>query len=90
MRLMKWYNLPSIVCLYTTMWDVKGYMVTSKCDGRSYVVFLLKLPVHHLKYKHITLKLLFKQVTNMIYCIPCTYVLTARHVSRSLVTTKWQ
>ena len=60
MRLMHWYNLPSIVCLYTILWDVKGYTVTSKCDGRKYVVILLILPPHNLKYKHITLKSLFK------------------------------
>ena len=60
MRLMKWYNHPSILCVYTILWDVKGYMVTSKCDLRSYVVFLLILPLRHLKYKHITKTSLFK------------------------------
>ena len=86
---MHWYDLPSIVCHCTIIWDVKGYMVTSKCDGSSYVMFLLILPLCHLKYKHITLTSMLRQITNMIYCCSL-YVLTVRHISRSLVTTKWQ
>ena len=80
--LLKWYNFPSIVSMCTIIWNVKGYMVTNKCNGRSYVIFLLILPLHHLKYKQIT------DHKNDLLC--SLYVLTVRHISRSLVITKWQ
>ena len=51
----KWSNFPPIVCFYTIIRNVKGYMVPTKRNGRSYVIFLLILPFHHLKYKQITL-----------------------------------
>ena len=50
MSLLKWYNLPSIFSSYTIVWDVESYMVTTKCNGRSYVIFLLILPLRHLNY----------------------------------------
>ena len=81
-RLMKWFDFPSTVGVYTIIWDVKGYMVTNKCNWRSYVIFLLILPLHHLKYKQIT------DHKNDLLC--SLYVLTVRHISRSLVITKWQ
>ena len=54
MSLMNRYNFPSIVCLYTIIWDVKCYMASTKCNWRSYVIFLLILPLRYLKYKSIT------------------------------------
>ena len=84
---MHWYNLPSIVCMYTIIWDVKGYMVPIKCDGSSYIILLPILPLHRLKYKHITLTSLALYKHDLLCSL---YVLTARHISRSLVTTKWQ
>ena len=66
----------------TIIRNVKGYMVISKCNGRSYVIFLLILPLHHLKYEHIT------HHKDDLLC--SFYVLTMRHISRSLVITKWQ
>ena len=77
---MKWFDFPSVVCLYTIIRNFKGYMVTTKCNGRSYVIFLLILPLHNLKYKHMS----FKKLTYNFFA------LTVRHISRSLVTTKWQ
>ena len=65
---MHWYNLPSIVCMYTIIWDVKGYMVPIKCDVRSYVIFLLILPLHRLKYKHIT-----DHKNDLLLFFACTY-----------------
>ena len=55
MSFMNWYNLPFIVCLCTIIWDVKGHMVSIKCNGRSYVIFLLILPLCHLRYKSVAL-----------------------------------
>ena len=76
-----WCNFPSTVSLYTIIWDVKGYMVTTKCNETGYVTFLLILPLQHLKNK-----LALKQIIQR----PCFFLLTVRHISRSLVTTKWQ
>jgi len=50
-RLMKWFDFPSIVGVCTIIRDGKCYMVTIKCNGRSYVILLVVLPLHHLKYK---------------------------------------
>ena len=80
--LVKWFDFPSTLCLFTIVRDVKGHLVTTKCNGRSYVIFLLILPLHHLKNK-----LSFKQTYTEIQFL-C--ILTVRHISRSLVTTKWQ
>ena len=44
-----WYNSPSIAGFCTIFWDVKSYVVITKCNGRSYVIVLLILPLHHLK-----------------------------------------
>ena len=49
--LMKWFDFPSTFSACTIIRDGKCYMVTSKCNRRSYVIFLVILPLHHLKYK---------------------------------------
>lgn len=49
MSFMNWYNFPSIVCLCTILWNVKGYLVTIKCNWRSNVIFLLVPPLCYLK-----------------------------------------
>ena len=48
MSFLNWYNFPSIVCLSTILWNVKGYLVTIECNWRSYIIFLLILPLCHL------------------------------------------
>ena len=48
---MKWFDFPSTVSACTIIRDGKFYMVTTKCNRTSYVIFLLVLPLHHLKYK---------------------------------------
>ena len=80
MSSVNWYNFPSIVCLYTIIWNVKSHTVTINCYFRSYVIFLLILPLRHLKCKSITLKSVM-QGKNLI-------LLTVRHISKSLVITK--
>ena len=64
---MNWYNFPSIVSC-TIIWNVKSYMVTNKCYFRSYVIFLLILPLHHLKYKSITLMSVMQDKITLTYC----------------------
>ena len=49
MSLVQWFDFPSIICLYTIVWNVEGYMISTKCNGRSYVIFLLVLPLYYLK-----------------------------------------
>ena len=66
MGLMNWNNFPSIACLCTIIWDVKGYLVRTKCNGGSYVIFLLIPPLHHLKHKNLT-QLSFKTKIKFIF-----------------------
>ena len=66
MSCVNWYNFPSIVCLCTIIRNVKSHTVTINCYFRSYVIFLLILPLCHLKCKSITLKSV-KQGKNLIF-----------------------
>ena len=46
---MQRHNFPSIVGLYTVIWNVKGYMVTTECNCMSHVIILGILPLHYLE-----------------------------------------
>ena len=67
MSFMNRYNFPSIVCLHTIIWDVKCYTVRTKGNWRSYVIFLLILPLRHLKYKNMTSTL--KQIAISVHLL---------------------